>query len=629
MGKQPTEEVERAGKDAGPVKDRSAAVSGTGRSGRRRPDPAGDSRGATNLPLENLGIVAGLAISIITSIITSILLPSDAAFQIAFWLWMALVGVGFFIYFRGRMSLGRGLGFAGMVALTALMAYTLHDVVTQPRFTIQIPGSQQTIKTQRILWLTLPTSIQVEPFEVTDLLIDSREQVTRTKADRERMQQESIDRGQTPPDAPAFTDGLHLTVYADYEGTKSIPRVAVRVTGKDKDQPIVKTIWDPFTENSTQAEVEITIPEIVEASQIARVSDDPATNLNLEEHPFPESEITLEIIDEMNPTRPLSSPVKIKIQNSPWAHHASIVHRGRDVFVDYALKNLGREGRFYYHTVVTKITEEVEATESPVWSGTTQVYCASNQEEIVLKPGESAVQSIPLPDFPKGRYVVEIYTVKQQDRVRFDQEVSWSSFPFDYVYSSIDKIMLLVDCSDLDKTCDESVVFPVEKGSPVLYAFDGRSEGRSGEAEIGFVGSDPVSGEEMRYSNTYALEYALDPQTPGGYAGMSLKFENPQDLSSYQNVRMVIRLARENAHILFRLTSVKDGDQKQYQVEMGNGAYGKNTTDEQTVEIPLSLYREKGVDLTSVSFLTFIAYESPLPGGEFLTFYTRQIEFIR
>jgi hypothetical protein len=99
------------------------------------------------------------------------------------------------------MSLGRGLGFAGMVALTALMAYTLHDVVTQPRFTIQIPGSQQTIKTQRILWLTLPTSIQVEPFEVTDLLIDSREQVTRTKADRERMQQESIDRGQTPPDA--------------------------------------------------------------------------------------------------------------------------------------------------------------------------------------------------------------------------------------------------------------------------------------------------------------------------------------------------------------------------------------------------------------------------------------------
>ncbi len=203
---------------------------------------------------------------------------------------------------------------------------------------------------------------------------------------------------------------------------KPIQKVALRITGKNPAFQKVIHIWDRFEAKPAQGEVDISLLDVIEASQVGLMVDDPMANLSLADQTFPVSEMIVEIIDEMHPNEPLSSRIPIQIQNTPWQQVASLARRNGSVFIDYYLKNLGSDGDFDYILNLTKIIDDVGVSDHPVWNGTGLIFTRSNSEKITLKRGESKLISIPIPtgDLQKGRYVAEIFTKKEQPRVQFD-----------------------------------------------------------------------------------------------------------------------------------------------------------------------------------------------------------------
>ncbi len=205
--------------------------------------------------------------------------------------------------------------------------------------------------------------------------------------------------------------------------------------------------------------------------------------------------------------------------------------------------------------------------------------------------------------------------------------VSWNGFPHDYVYGNNGNVFLLVNCSDLGKSCADSVTLPIEQLSPYTDTFDGRADHVGGLVRWTSVTPHPVPGEEIRISNTYALNYIFEPQQEG-YAGLSLVFEEPVDLSEYSRVRMKIRFSNEHSTILYRMGSGDNQNPNVYNVTLGDGMYGDGSTSEQTIEIPLSQYWDHQVDPKDIYFISFVAYLSNTPDEGEQTFRVSQIEFL-
>ena len=137
----------------------------------------------------------------------------------------------------------------------------------------------------------------------------------------------------------------------------------------------------------------------------------------------------------------------------------------------------------------------------------------------------------------------------------------------------------------------------IELLSPIPYDYDGAREpdpnGGTGKVTV----ESEVRDGQTRIS--YKFDYDIPPE---GYAGFTLQFPEPQDLSMYSAIQFTVEFQDED--IRFRLY-VRDKNGKQESpVLIGTGIYGKPTTDSQSISVPLQ-ENFSAVELSQVTDLIF------------------------
>jgi hypothetical protein len=114
---------------------------------------------------------------------------------------------------------------------------------------------------------------------------------------------------------------------------------------------------------------------------------------------------------------------------------------------------LGGTGNFKILYDLTRVDKEIDPNIPDfIWSGTTSIPANGTPNKWdEIKAGESKTYTIPISDqLPRGRYVLQAYTAKQQNNVEFIQAgTSWDNYNKLYLFSNISDQMVFLETAPL------------------------------------------------------------------------------------------------------------------------------------------------------------------------------------
>lgn len=212
-----------------------------------------------------------------------------------------------------------------------------------------------------------------------------------------------------------------------YNGTQQYGRVIALISGDGG--TLEKTVWNNFEGDSATEEIHLALSEILQLSDLKANTDPPSNLFHSGDIAFQQTKLTVEIARAVDKKSPWDS-AEITIRNEPWELRSDLVWRNNEREVDVYLKNLGGTGGFtlMYHLV--RLDQEVTSSSHPMLSGTTLIHYWNEPEDLIyLEKSEFFTDTVALPSqLSPGRYLLEIYAVKEQKFVEFkDTNTTWAN----------------------------------------------------------------------------------------------------------------------------------------------------------------------------------------------------------
>jgi hypothetical protein len=127
-------------------------------------------------------------------------------------------------------------------------------------------------------------------------------------------------------------------------------------------------------------------------------------------------------------------------------------------------------------------------------------------------------------------------------------------------------------------------VFPIERASVTSFLYQGVDNPEVGQGRGLLQVTSALSDGE--FSTSYKLEYDM-PADGDAYAGVSLWFPEPQDLTQYTSVELTIGFGDDQARCRLFIKDSFGGDNS---VLLGDGSIVSARLEEQTIQIPLKTY---------------------------------------
>jgi hypothetical protein len=393
---------------------------------------------------------------------------------------------------------------------------------------------------------------------------------------------------------------LEVEIVPHYTGRDRFGNVALRVSSlaQTRDYPL----WPDFDQHSQSQTVSIPLSDLISLSEIQVNYHDVDSSLAVEGNPYQQASLSFQVIQLSNPGKPFDHSKDLTIKNTPWVQSTRIIWRDGTWMLDYSLKNLGAETKFYCRITTARDLGFVDE-DHDFWSGIEVFAYGPDCTPFVLKTGEIYRTSFPLNkeslgrEFERGRYFVQIYTYAERGDLTIEN-TSYESADDMWVIAQDGQVRTFVICNDPGKSCEQSISFPVEKGNIRAFSFDSYSQFQNGNSYLVTY----TRSVENRTTNSYHLEYSIDPQKEG-WVGFAVAFNELADVSDFDALKFHLVLDDEATPLWIGLVS-KDGQQEMRErVLLEDGNYILENSNEQTVVIPLNAFL--GIDLESVAEITF------------------------
>jgi hypothetical protein len=539
-------------------------------------------------------IIWGIVTTVLSAILGFLLVAYG--FEVGFVIILAVLTIGSillvnrFVAFRKK----RALFFAGLAGLLVILLVGYIWLEWCPTFQVNIYDSNL---------------VQTQTYEVTDALI--RSQATLVLKDF-----------QVKP--------YKIEIIPKYHGHKVFGNVLLRMTGTVNQDFL---LWDSFERDTKPVTQDLALKDVISISGIRQNKDELATNLAIDDPPYQEEIIYLEVIIPSNTGNPFRSRKEIKVSNTPWLQRSTITTRDDIPTIDYSLTNLGTAGEFGYSIGLMKVGDEI-TTNNAVWSGTDEFSYVPFGELISLKSGDTYTRSIQLDkdslgkEITRGRYVIQIYTYKKLNQIAFSNPENMLLSTERWYFANQGDVLNLVVCNNPGKTCDESFFLPLEKIPSNVYPYDGPDAYHDpGMEENGFTYFQNVFESNSNESTIgFDLDYWIDPSRKG-WAGFTINFKQAVDLSTYRALQFDLQFIDPTAPIGLVLFSDAPDSKNSVENILGDGDYGRASIDRQEITIPFS--EISGINFHYVKGMNFYSSEYLTPDTKHHRFVVKRLRFIR
>lgn len=212
-----------------------------------------------------------------------------------------------------------------------------------------------------------------------------------------------------------------LQIRPIYYGKQQFGQVIVLIAGDSDNPPLEKPLWSDFRAGVSTQQIQLTLPELLRASGLKTNSNPPNNIFSSGDLPFQQAKLTVRVVPAGDKTHTWDS-TEIAIRNAPWEIRSSLVSRNGRREADVYVKNLGGAGEFTVRYHLARIEELTgPSTTIEAWN--------EPRELVYLKRGEFFTNTVPLPSgLAQGRYLLEIYAVKRQNFVQFeDTSATWEN----------------------------------------------------------------------------------------------------------------------------------------------------------------------------------------------------------
>lgn len=287
-----------------------------------------------------------------------------------------------------------------------------------------------------------------------------------------------------------------LQIIPIYNGDKQYGIVEAIISGEGGQQK--KTVWTTFDKDSKAEQIHLTLPEILKISGLKTNTDSPNNNpFQSGDLFFEQAKLTVAIAPAAE--NPWDSE-EIVIRNAPWELRADRVWRNNRHEADVYVKNLGGAGNFTVRYFLVRLDKEIGPGSHPMNSGTTTIKAWNNPRELVyLEKDDVFTDTVVLPSpLSPGRYVLEIFPVKEQAYVTFkekDIDVSWgdlNSMACPWCFGGwgpmrYQRLLFLDTDSDIpiDETVNAELTRLREAGNDLGFALEAMEEITSFQGTVG------------------------------------------------------------------------------------------------------------------------------------------------
>jgi len=249
-----------------------------------------------------------------------------------------------------------------------------------------------------------------------------------------------------------------LQVRPTYYGKQRFGKVIALIPGGGRQPPLEKPLWDDFSKESGTQWVELTLPELLAASGLRVNSDPPHNILGPGDLPFQQAKLLVQVVREGGRERAWGSE-DILVRNAPWDMRSALVLRNGKREADVYVKNLGGTGEFTVRYRLVRLEKEIGSSALPMVSGATNIDAWNAPQKLEkCKSGSFFTATSTLPDqLPQGRYLLEIYVVKKQNYVEFQNPgASWENLnsldsPWWFGQYPSDRHVFVVTTSEFDQ----------------------------------------------------------------------------------------------------------------------------------------------------------------------------------
>jgi hypothetical protein len=419
---------------------------------------------------------------------------------------------------------------------------------------------------------------------------------------------------------------LAVEIVPHYSGNDKFGNVLLRISGEGGKKEV--NLWSDFDKDGQSQTISLTFAEIIQLGGIKASWREIDTNLMLPEMPYQSARLNFEIVRLAEPDQPFTTK-ELPIKNMPWVQNAEMNY-GNGIAVDYSLNNLGTDAKFHCILNIAKVVDHVNADSHSFWGGTQVFHYGPNCDSFDLKTGETYKTSLLLnketmgEDFTRGRYVVQIYTFAERGDVKFNNNLTYDTSSGIWMFANPGNVLTFVICNDPEKSCDDSVTLPIEEGNVHVFPYSSMEQTQNGQTWLHIK----TYVKDGHAASRYILDYQIDPQNPNwSWAAFAMVFEKPIDLSDFKSIKMNFKFDDANAPVMIKITSTTNGVDTWKDIKLGDGVYGNNNTDYQTIVVPFSAF--DSIDWTSVKAVDFVADTGSAPDANHHQFEVSEIEFIK
>jgi hypothetical protein len=418
---------------------------------------------------------------------------------------------------------------------------------------------------------------------------------------------------------------LKIEVVPHYLQDDKFGNLVLRVFGKN-DAYTDFPLWQDFDKTAETKTLEFTYADIVALSGIQSNTINANTNLTLDEAPYQIETLRFEVVKLSEPDLPYVAK-ELPVKNAPWRQSVAVEYRN-GWMLDYAVTNLGAPTKFHCKANLFTTLSDVSSNPDSAWSGTKSLLFGYDCGEFDLETNKTYVTSIPLNkeimgvEFMHGRYLVQVYTVPERSDITFQGSWNYDNVYDMWMFANRGNLETFVICDDPGKTCAETTTLPIEK-----IPFLAKSLINQGGTDLA-VRTYEVGN---RVTNQYIYDYWFETQG-NGYVSLGFYFDDPVDISNSNDValngiRFKVKLDKSMHTVVFEVIYKSGDEYKPSRVDFGNGIYGVQTLDEQTVTIPFNAFA-KEVDWTKIKSLHIVLDGYRVPDTDKHEIQISEIEFI-
>jgi hypothetical protein len=215
-----------------------------------------------------------------------------------------------------------------------------------------------------------------------------------------------------------------LEVRPNYFGKQRFGKVIAQISG-DSGNTLEKTLWDDFTSSASTQEIQLTLPDLLSISDLQTNSNATHNPFRVGEIDYQQTTITVEIVRLADKLHPWAKE-KIVIRDAPWDMRATLTERNNHREADVYVKNLGGTGEFSVRYRLVQLKNRLDTSTIPDNNGAITLNTWNEPTKLVrLEPGAFFTNTVAIPDqAEQGRYILEVYAVKKQNYIKFDDPAS-------------------------------------------------------------------------------------------------------------------------------------------------------------------------------------------------------------